>query len=214
MKKGLVIFSLFFLPLFWAKASRMQDFLEHHQRQEKIDSIREKGLSEYLDEVNDWELQRLKALKNYKPITTGDDFETTRKSYLEFKAQKREEQMEMEEARRKYVKTQRAQTSLEISDLDEMVELGLLEDRPRYNYKKRVLYGAKSKYKMGSGAGSTATNTLPDHNTEQFNNFVPPPAPPEMDFPEPPPPPSFEDGDFPAPPPPPPPPSFDDADGF
>ena len=91
-----------------------------------------------------------------------------------------------------------------------MEELGLPEDRPRYDVKKRVLYGATSHFGKGSGP-SGGGSSFPDSGS---GGFTPSGGGGGMDeFPAPPT--SFPDDSFDLPPPPPPPPMpFDDSTGL
>lgn len=217
---------------------------EHEMEQERLS-----GYKEYVDENQIFDRERLRSYRAYLESVEKDLFEKS-KSLRDFRKTKKIEKQESDEidnykeflseqlkqdkadnvAMQEYRKNQRKSKAIQDKrDFTEEEELGIFVERPRYDYKKRALYGAKPKYKIatkaGSGAGGGgASSPSPDFATD--SGYIPPPPPPlpaEMpnepfydEIPPPPPPPFPADfgnggemGDGYIPPPPPPPPMFD-----
>lgn len=218
---------------------RLAGFAEHKAANKIEDREREKGRTAYDEEYERWERQRKAALAEHKkqaklasPAEGGPEDREDRK-------EKAKARRQMDEIRRDYVKTKNTMLRRQRSKIavSEEEELGLTEKRPRFDVKKRALYGGKggtvrsgggSSYGGGSSGGGGYSPPVSPPPAEEFpagDAYIPPPPVPEYDgseFPPPPPlpPPSFEDGDFPPPPPPPPPPmpgdfgEFPPSDGF
>ncbi len=218
---------------------------EHEMEQERLS-----GYKEYVDENQIFDRERLRSYRAYLESVEKDLFEKS-KSLRDFRKTKKIEKQESDEidnykeflseqlkqdkadnvAMQEYRKNQRKSKAIQDKrDFTEEEELGIFVERPRYDYKKRALYGAKPKYKIatkpGSGAGGGgASSPSPDFATD--SGYIPPPPPPlpaELpnepfydEIPPPPPPPFPADfgngggemGDGYIPPPPPPPPMFD-----
>lgn len=206
--------------------SRKKQFLEHRQEGEIFDREREKGLSLYLEEEEQWNLQRLQAFEEHKR-TKNDRAELRGLEAYHLHLKEKSEQLEEEQALlADHLRQRRAGPQGTPSDLSENEELDLIAKRPRFDISRRVLYGAKPKgkekdkdktKKASDKFGSGASGRISD-SPETSPGYSPPPSMPEPDFndfPPPPPPPSmapYDEGDFPPPPPPPP---FDDGgDGF
>lgn len=217
---------------------------EHEMEQERLS-----GYKEYVEESQVFDRERLRSYRAYLESVEKDLFEKN-KALRDFrKSQKLEkqendevdnykeylaEQLKLDKADRvameEYRKNQRKSKIIQNKrDFTEEEELGIFVERPRYDYKKRAIYGAKPKYKIATkpGAGSSGSSgaSAPDFATD--SGYIPPPPPPlpaEMsnepfydEIPPPPPPPFPADfnngggemGDGYIPPPPPPPPMFD-----
>ncbi|OYZ20708.1 MAG: hypothetical protein B7Y39_10495 [Bdellovibrio sp. 28-41-41] len=218
---------------------------EHEMEQERLS-----GYKEYVDENQIFDRERLRSYRAYLESVEKDLFEKS-KSLRDFRKTKKIEKQESDEidnykeylseqlkqdkadnvAMQEYRKNQRKSKAIQDKrDFTEEEELGIFVERPRYDYKKRAMYGAKPKYKIatkpGSGAGGDgASSPSPDFATD--SGYIPPPPPqlpaempnePFYDEIPPPPPPPFpadfgngggDMGDGYIPPPPPPPPMFD-----
>lgn len=207
------------------KVSRRAQFLEHRQLVKIYDQEREKALILYLEEQEQWQQKRLEAQSEHqrrKEARAELRGEEAHQEYLEGRLK----QLEDDEEKLVEFFQQRALSPRgQKSDLEEDEELDLLALRPRFDIKKRVLYGAKPTGKKGRGKmnsdGKTTSGGKSSSDSDFGPGFAPIPSMPETDFgdfPPPPPPPSmspFEESDFPPPPPPPPPPpSYDEGDGF
>lgn len=196
--------------------TRRSGFYSHQSEQKKFDKSREAGLSEWVDEQERLARQREKLEAQYrnskKPLVTNEEGP----EYQTFLAEQRKQAEQYEASRSREAaqqsafKRRRAQKHLALTEEE---ELDVFMKRPKYDTRKRVLYGAKSKLgKSGSqigGAGGLDSSKPGD-------NFSSSPLPFNQDFGDnftPPIPPTFSDagfGDIP-PPPPPPPPAFPDS---
>lgn len=230
------LFQLFLLFNFstfsWAQTSekgRLSGFNDHKKEQGQFDTARSKAERAHLEEEEQWENQKQRNLLEYKKGkkqvgVTEDGPEAkadakVKKKYVE----------DYEKNRQEYVQEKSKQQELSRKALNlpsENQELGLDEIRPRYDYRKRVLYGARPKYgKMpgssGSSPGSSSFSGSPSPSfpppppfEDYGDGYVPAPNMPDDfgDIPPPPPPPGFGDefgGSDSFPPPPPPPPPFE-----
>lgn len=216
------------------QSARRKDFLKHKKSMAIFDQERKRGIQAQLEEQEQWELRRREALEEElerrEQKKEDFDLEAEARDFEEDRWQNRNDYLEIQ---KKYSALKRKELNNDDWALLEEEELGLRENRPRYDIKKRVLYGAKPKAKnpssgLGSSMGGGSTSDFSGgHNSSPGgalpnNSFVPPPVlPPDngnadfVEAPQPPPipPPIFEDSDFP-PPPPPPPPLFDEGDAF
>ncbi len=215
---------------------------EHEMEQERLS-----GYKEYVEESQIYERERLRSYRAYLESVEKDifeknkalrDFKKTKKieqqesdeadNYKEYLEAQKKEQKTIDIALQEYRKNQRRSKTIESKrDFTEEEELGIFVERPRYDYKKRAMYGAKPKYKSAakSGSGGSSGSSVPDFATD--SGYIPPPPPPmpaELpnepfydEIPPPPPPPLPFPGDYGdggmgdgyIPPPPPPPPMFD-----
>lgn len=212
-------------------------------QEHEVEQARLSGYKEYIEENQAYERERLRSYRAYLESVEKDMFEKN-KALHDFKRNKKIEQQESDEpdnykdylaeqkkdeknadiALQEYKKNQRRSKLMEARrDFTEEEELGIFVERPRYDYKKRAMYGAKPKYKTAeksiSEGGGSAFPAVPDFATD--SGYIPPPPPPPMNEPFydeiPPPPPmpfpaDYGDGDMGdgyIPPPPPPPPMFD-----
>ncbi len=236
--RRLTLFLLATLLGSWAMAQdreevRLQGFAQHQKEKSRFNRAREQGERAYLEEVEQWENEKDRHLDAYKrgrnKVEMNEDGPEARADA----AAKKEIEKQYEELRRAYKaeKSKKAELSREARQLpSEKEELGLVEDRPRYDYRKRAAFGAKPKFgksasssgSSGSSSGGSSSSFPPPPSFDDFGGdggYVPAPNLPD-DFgdipPPPPPPPPFGDdfggfggemgdGDFPPPPPPPPP---------
>ena len=238
----LVIFSLGLMPVLFftvtafafesgendivsSEIERLAGFKDHRQDEKIFDEERERGRVAYDELLEQQATQYKKDLeeyrKNKKKIIEPEETE----DYEEHVAERKKELIEKEAIEEDYArKTKSVRQQLAKRSISDEEELGLKEDRPRIDYKKRMLYGAQSSFKALRKGGSSSSSgySAPARNNPTFPNndfsdtgFIPPPPPPEPfdpgggDFTIPPPPPPDFGDDFP-PPPPPPPPDFGD----
>lgn len=223
-----------------SEKERLSGFAEHQMKQKRFDEARNKGERAYLEEEEQWEHEKNRSLQEYKAAKKKAFVNDMGPAAKADAADKKAYEDEHELARRAYTeKRSRQQTVVRDSKNlpTEAQELGLHEERPRYDYSKRVLFGAQPKYgKAGPGGGLQGGGTRggftpggtsfpPPPTFDDFGGgdtgYVPAPTMPEEfgDFPPPPPPPPMpmddfggsESMDFPPPPPPPP---FGEEGGF
>lgn len=212
-------------------------------QEQRMEQERLSGYKEYVEESQIYERERLRSYRAYLESVEKDLFEKN-KALRDFRKTKKIEKQESDEAdnyrvhideqkkgekaaeiaRQEYRKNERRNKIIESKrDFTEEEELGIFVERPRYDYKKRAMYGAKPQYKTTVKTGSVTPP--PDFATD--SGYIPPPPPPPMpaelpnepfydEIPPPPPPPfpgEFGNGDSGGdgyiPPPPPPPPMFD-----
>lgn len=230
--------SIFTLPLVFhsqvfaqsEEVIRRQGFAEHQKEMKQFDKARESGEQAFYEEQQIWELTKDRDLEDFKRqkknISMVDDGPEAKKDALE----KQQYDQEYEKTRKAYaarIEKNAKELEKELGTLpSEEVEYGLNEDRPRYDYKKRQMFGGKPAYKKGGGSSSSGSSSGGFSPSSGGDSFPPPPSfddfsndgfpsPPGDDFggdiPAPVPIPSFEDegnfneNDFPPPPPPPPP---------
>lgn len=220
---------------------RRAGFHEHVDQQKVFDRERLKGEKAFIEEQEEWERQRQASIQEYKKekkqSSPAEDGPEHRQHLKEIRDQEKEREM----TTREYVRERDAVLSnkgRKVTLTDEE-ELGLVEDRPRYDVSKRALYGngpnavmagktprRSSPARPSNGSrfsstpaasfGSGDSGDLPPPSLDDGGGYVPPPP---IEYDElPPPPPPFDggdSGDFPPPPdfgdfPPPPPPPLDD----
>lgn len=214
---------------------RLQGFAQHQKQSHAFDRAREQGEQSQLEDEEIWEVTKRRALQEYKKQKKQNSMsdEGVEAQAHEIKQKAFDEQME---SQRKIYATQKAKEAAQMKRFTGTLpsgeeELGLLEARPRFDYKKRQAYGGKPNYKQGKGSGGKSSSSgAPSSGfapSNEFGDFPPPPQVDDFDndgFPQyqgddfggdaPPPPipvPAFEDdgsfneNDFPPPPPPPPP---------
>lgn len=209
-----------------AQESRLQAYKKHREVQDTMEREREKGLTAYLEEQEQWQRRRLMAIEEQKAHKKERAERRGSKAYKEYTEERLEDFKQDDEVLKEYTRAKKAIKADASPKLSEYVEYGLIEQRPRYNNKKRALYGAKPNYKPGGNAEhSFSPGNIGSPSSPGFNSGagaggpMPPSGMPETsasDFFEPPQslPPTFDENDFPPPPPPPPPPPFDDGEGF
>ncbi|WP_347356603.1 hypothetical protein [Bdellovibrio sp.] len=211
--------------------TRLKGFAQHQNSQDRFEKARQQGERAYLEEEEQWENQKDRALNEYKKTKTAEKMSEEGPEAKADAVAKEKFDDAYEQERLKYIEKKNKQEVVTRGGNlpTEAQELGLLEDRPRYDYRKRAMYGAKPKYgKSSPGSSSSSGSSSPSYGGG--SSFPPPPtfddfggdggyvpAPNVDDFggdiPPPPPPPPFSDdfgggfggdGDFPPPPPPPP----------
>lgn len=209
---------------------RLSGYKDHVLESQIYDRERLRAYHAYLESVEKDLFEKQKALREFKLALKkqgkSDDESINFKVFLE---EKNAEMKEYWEAELEYKKNKKKSSIIENRrDFTEEEELGIYAERPRYDYKKRALYGAKPKYKIATKGGSSnnGANSSPDFAPDfaTDSGFIPPPPPLPTDMPNepfydeipPPPPPIPSDfgnggdfGDGYIPPPPPPPPMFD-----
>lgn len=197
--------------------ARLQGFAQHHKAKDRFEQARQQGERAYLEEEDQWERQKDRQLEEYKKnkksiVMTEDGPE----AQADAAAKKRWDES-YEKERRVYAAESARRESLdrEAKKLPtESQELGLLEDRPRYDYRKRAMFGGKPKFGSSASSGSSGGSSFGGGSSSP--SFPPPPTfddfggdggyVPAPNMPE-------DYGDIPPPPPPPPPPFGDDFGG-
>lgn len=206
---------------------RTRGFEEYKRQRKLLDVDRDKGLAAHLETVELEKREYQQALEAHRKQKKKDKPLEYTEAYTEKKAERREEIAKAEKDLESFRAEKREERrQLQQAHLNKMEELGLPEDRPRFDLDKRALYGAttnfgKSKSLGGSGGSSSSGGgfSSPDYSPppSSFDEFPPPPSFPgedNFDLPPPPPPPPmpFDDGmgmnqapfdEFPPPPPPP-----------
>lgn len=214
---------------------RREHFNEDRLAKKIFSHEREKGLASFLEDQEKWDLIREKGLAEYRkqkqtrsPVEGGPE-------YLEDQKRKNIENKKMERARELTVSIRDQILSKENPNSrteEEMEELGLLQNRPRFDLRKRGKNHWIKKGTMGENLNKSTSDSSgfsppppafddypiqPDYIPAPIEGFeeIPPPPPPPINF----------DGGgmngFPyngnidsgfgePPPPPPPPPPFDD----
>lgn len=198
------------------EVKRTRGFDEYKRQKKLLEQERDRGLSLHLEKVEIEKREYAKALEEYRKEKRNEKpleyTEAYQENLQERKRDKKEAERDLEEFRadKRVEKRQ-----LEQAHLNPMEELGLPEDRPRFDVKKRALYGATSKFGRANGlsGGSSGGGGGGMDGSDGGTNYTPPPANTFDEFP---PPPSFPGEDnFDLPPPPPPPPMpFDDGQGM
>lgn len=225
----------FFLTVFSMSAMaqeseiiRLRGFAEHQKQDKQFDKARRSGEKAFLEEEDQWESARRKAASEYKKQAKRsempDDGPEAKADEREKLAQAREYQ-KLQEA---YAKSHKEFDRANYPDLvSEATELGLNQERPRYDFQKRMA-GNKPGGSSSSSSGGSSSGRFGGGNRNNGSSFPPPPtsfddfgdggyaAPNPEDYGDvpPPPPPPFPSDDFPGggfnddgyiPPPPPPP---------
>lgn len=199
------------------------------------DDERERGLAEFLEDQEKWDLVRERGLQEYRKQKKVGSPTESGPEYLEFLEEKESQEARYERSRKIQVQTRvevsSENSSQEIANL-ESDALGLLVKRPRYDVRKRSFnrwakkngtVGSSGSGYNGGGFGGSG-QTFDNQPSIPTNEFIPtpefPPAPAPFEVPDENqyvPPPSFDPstgmpydgGDVSIPPPPPPPTDFD-----
>lgn len=206
---------------------RLKSFKEETTYNKIFENEREKGLGEYFEEQEKWDLIRERGLAEYKkqkaPVTPDE----TSAEYRRDQKEKADANNRYEQSRERLVRTRDKIRRMQPQSLTllEEEELQLFVDRPRYDIrKKRMNKWVSSGLKSGSAGGGAAPSFLNNPTPPIANDFVPPPPPdfpaapaPYEGFEELPPPPMYDNsmntgvpydpsfgGTIPPPPPPPP----------
>lgn len=200
------------VPPSWEE-ERLKGFHPHHQEQRLFDRERQKGERAYLEQQELWERERRAALEEHRKRNRKQTIRDDGPEYQEFLRKQAEQRRQAEEIRQSYSRKKAAVQSRQSRNLPvtPAEELGLNQERPRFDVSKRVLYGAPSKFATGgSSSGGGFSGRSADRNRFQSSGDGNPGFNPGEDFPPPIqdgdilPPPTFDDsmGDFPPPPPP------------
>lgn len=208
---------------------RLECFAEHQQAGKVLDREREKGRALYDEEVERRNRARMKALAEHKKQIKEMSPQENGPEDLADRAAKKKVVEKKEKIRKDYIVMKAkmlAQKKSNVRIVSEAEELDLLNDRARYDTKRRVLYGAKNHLKgnlagLSGGRGSSSgsdnngftPSSRPIDDGNMGGNYFPPPAPVGMepddgnagDFAPPPVMPTFDEGnppgEFPPPPP-------------
>lgn len=209
--------------------SRLRSYKKEVADNKIFENEREKGLGEFLEEQEKWDLIRERSLQDYRKQKYNMSTIPSREGSVEYR-QYLKDKMELE---RKYKQSQKAHVKTRDKILTkqtktiaqmEVEEFQLNIRNPRYDLAKRSQNkwistgGFKSASGIGGSGGSFQNNTQPEVDLSPVPDFPPAPAPYEG-FEDVPPPiydgntsvpydPSFG-GDLSIPPPPPPPPEYD-----
>ncbi len=211
---------------------RLKSYKKETTYNKIFENEREKGLGEYFEEQEKWDLIRERGLSEYKKSKGPSTPDETSIEYKRDQKEKAEADKRYELSREALVRTRdkiRRQQPSSLSLLEEE-ELQLLVDRPRYDVRKK----RQNKWTSSGGSkfgGSTGSAPSFQNNASPpvANDFVPPPPPPDFPaapapyegFEELPPPPMYDNsmntgvpydpsfgGEMAIPPPPPPPPDY------
>lgn len=207
---------------------RLNGFYEHQSEGKRFDQIRERGELDYNEELLKWEEERAYQAKKYKSEKKVEASREDRRLKEQNLFEKEKKLLDDEQVRnrQKYILAREKIKEQSQRQFSEEQEIGVYVQRPRYEVRKRVLYGARPRSGSsggksaggGSGGGSSGfedsspTSTMPPpSDSGNMDYFPPPPPPPPMDdYNMPPPPPPMDDfggppqPDFGMPPPPPP----------
>lgn len=202
------------------EVTRTRGFQEYKEQKRLLDQEKEKGLELHLEKLEMEKREYQQALDEYRAQKKKEKPLESTAAYPEHLAL-RAEQRKKYEAAVEEIRQDKADEKrlLKQVRINKMEELGLPENRARYDLEKRALYGANPKYGKSSkgsgsssGLGGSGGGSFPDFNSGGGGGFYNPPPPPAFDeFPPPPAFPSDEGFDLPPPPPPPP---FDDSNGM
>jgi hypothetical protein len=208
------------------ESDRKKAFKEFKNEKQTSEKEQNKGLALWLEEQEQWDLAREKAVFEHKKQKKYETPGEGSKEHIEDLAQKERDLRIIEDGRKQHIQTKKkvlAQYQGQ-GEVSEEEELAIYNSRPRYDLRKRGrnkwMKGGAS---MGTGSGSSG-GYVPPPGGFQDNFDFPPPPPADFnnvptdsfdDFPPPPPAPDFGNvpgtfdsgfGDAPIPPPPPPPP--------
>lgn len=209
---------------------RLKSYKKETANNKIFEYEREKGLGEFFEEQERWDLIRERGLREYLKQKSPVVLDETSELYKKDLKEKASADSRYEQSRAAHVRTRDKIRSLQPRSLAilEAEELQIFTDRPRYDLRKK----RTNKWALGAGAKSGASAGAPG-----FQGSAPPPVnndftpPPPLDFPaapapyegfeELPPPPIYDSsmntsipydpsfgGEMSIPPPPPPPPDY------
>jgi hypothetical protein len=202
---------------------RLDGYQDHNADARRFDRIRESGEIDYNEDLLRWSEEReflTKKYKNEKALEAKNIGKRIKEQEQHERAISQEDDAHTK-SRKNYIVAREKIKADSIRKFSEEQELKIFATRPRYDDKKRTLYGAKTNYAApksfgGSSGGSPVGGmddsmpSAPPVDSGNMDYFPPPPPPPPPmdDYNIPPPPPSDEYGnpvtDFGMPPPPPP----------
>lgn len=229
----LILFAISFVSLLSLQAraqeqdteqERLTGFAKHQKDNIQYGKAREQGERAYLEEEEQWENKKERELQEYKKQAKKQVIKDEGPEFKEDAAQKKKLEAEYEKNKEIYAKNRAKRKEFDRNAAHlptEAQELGLDQDRPRYDYRKRASFGATPKYgknassssgrssggSSGSfgGGGGSAPSFPPPPSFDDFNDggYMPAPTLDNNEY----------MGDIP-PPPPPPPPFGGDGGGF
>lgn len=235
-----LILTAFFLS-FWglnataqdSEVDRLSGFAKHQKDNVQYDKAREQGERAFLEEEEQWENKKQRALEDHKKISKQRVMDEDGPEAQEDAAQKKKVAEKYEKEKELYAENRKKKKSFDRQALGlptELQELGLDQERPRYDYRKRASFGATPRFGKnlpsssgssgggsfgGGGGGGSPSNFPPPPNFDDFpdGGYLPAPTLNDDymgDIPPPPPPPPFGgdpgfqgESDFPPAPPPP-----------
>lgn len=118
---------------------RLKSYKSEVSNNKIYENEREKGLGEFLEEQEKWDLIRERGLREYRKQKRSESLDESSDEYKQDLKEKEKVQSLYEKSRRTHVKTRnkiRVQQPKNISQL-ETEELQLSVDRPRYEIRKR-----------------------------------------------------------------------------
>jgi hypothetical protein len=156
---------------------RLKSFRTEINNNRIFDEEREKALSEFLEEQEKWDLYRDRGLREYRSEKRKDasprEGSPEHNAYL---AEKESEEAIYERSRRMHVDTKKQFISKSAGDAVsrlESEELGLYNERPRYDLRRRALNKwVNSGLKTGGGSGGFSGGSS--------TTFQPPQPPPDF----------------------------------
>lgn len=223
-----------FFAMAQTEVERLTGFAQHQNDNVKFDKAREQGERAYLESEEQWENLKARELSEYKKQAKDRAMSDDGPEFQQDTLQKKAQEKVYEENRDAYLRDRAQKRSLDRKALNlpsEEQELGLDQERPRYDYRKRATFGATPKLgkstltpgrsggsgssgSYGGGGGSPSFPPPPTFDDFQDGGYIPAPTL-DNDYmgdipPPPPPPPPFgmdggfngDGGEFPPPPPP------------
>ena len=175
---------------------RLKDFRDHQKRKKFADKERSEGETKDLQAKEDLEKQRFSGLADHlKSKKNKIELDEKSPQFKEWLNLHKQQIAQADINRKEFIKNRRVFDRNAYSELPtEMEEYGLKYETPRYDYKKRASYGARSKWSGGDkfGGGSSSSG-----GSGGFDSGSPFPPPPDYnDFP-----PFPEEGNYLPPPP-------------
>jgi hypothetical protein len=170
---------------------RLRSFKTEVNNNKVFDEEREKGLAEFLEDQEKWDLVRERGLQEYRKLKNNNS--TSKESgpdYIEYLEEKESQDARYEHSRQIHVRTRELVKKNVDPDLAQIEsdELGLNVERPRYDLRKRSRnkWAIGGKSGTGFSSGGTGSPSFDSQPSNPGNNeFVPapefPPAPPAFD---------------------------------
>lgn len=220
----LVPYQLAFAQIEHPELERVRGFNDYKKQRRLNDREREKGLALHLEKVEMEQREYRESLQEHRRMKrTEKPLEATPFYKENVRDRERDKQKRLQEQEEFIADKKVEKRLLNQAQINKLEELGLPEDRPRFDVKKRTLYGAASPFDKappssgGGGSNSFAPSDggFPTPPPAPFDEFPPPPTFPgddNFDLPPPPPPMPYDEGmgmnnppfdEFPPPPPPP-----------
>lgn len=194
-----------------SSSASMKDYYQYLNQQGLFEKQRNNDRGDYQKEQRAYQEQLEKARLEYVKNRGNKTYfkPETEPAYKEYLTEKRKSEKQDQQMRSQYIKNKQSLKS-SLTDKEEMVQLGLLPEKERYNYKERQIYGGGKKYSLGSGGSSGSSGgggSMGGSGSSGGGGFRPS-APDEFEGED-----YEDDEDIPPPPPPPPPSSFDGVNG-